>query len=60
MGKPKGTVASLLNEESADFVGLQEVVYPQLQDLVQSLKGYDHIGVGRKDGKKRGIQSHFL
>ena len=48
------TVASLLNEESADFVGLQEVVYPQLQDLVQSLKGYDHIGVGRKDGKTKG------
>ena len=51
------TVASLLNEESADFVGLQEVVYSQLQDLVQSLKGYDHIGVGRKDGKTKGEYS---
>ena len=56
----RGTVASLLNEESADFVGLQEVVYPQLQDLVQSLKGYDHIGVGRKDGKTKGNTVPFF
>lgn len=51
------TVASLLKEENADFVGLQEVVYPQLQDLVEALKGYDHIGVGRKDGKTKGEYS---
>ena len=53
------TVASLLKEENADFVGLQEVVYPQLQDLVEALKGYDHIGVGRKDGKTKGEYGPF-
>ncbi|MDA8763042.1 endonuclease/exonuclease/phosphatase family protein [Flavobacteriaceae bacterium] len=51
------TVASLLNEQNADFVGLQEVVYPQLQDLVSALKNYDHIGVGREDGKTKGEYS---
>ena len=56
-GKTQETVASLLKEENADFVGLQEVVYPQLQDLVEALKGYDHIGVGRKDGKTKGEYS---
>ena len=53
----RDTVASLLNEENADFVGLQEVVYPQLQDLVKVLNGYGHIGVGRKDGKTKGEYS---
>ena len=51
------TIASLLNEENAEFVGLQEVVYPQLQDLIKALKSYDHIGVGRKDGKTKGEYS---
>jgi endonuclease/exonuclease/phosphatase family metal-dependent hydrolase len=51
------TVAYLLKEENADFVGLQEVVYPQLQDLIEALKSYDHIGVGRKDGKTKGEYS---
>ena len=32
------TVASILKEENADFVGLQEVVYPQLNDLMYHLK----------------------
>ena len=31
------TVASLLKEENADFVGLQEVVYPQLNDLIKEM-----------------------
>ena len=51
------TVASILKEENADFVGLQEVVYPQLNDLIVSLETYDHLGVGRKDGKTKGEYS---
>ena len=31
----KATVMGLLNEQSADFVGLQEVVHAQLLDLVE-------------------------
>ena len=47
-------MTSLLKEQNADFVGLQEVVYPQLQDLIKALKSYGNIGVGRKDGKTKG------
>ena len=53
----KETVVSLLKDENADFMGLQEVVYPQLQDLIGALKSYKHIGVGRKDGKTKGEYS---
>ena len=53
----KAPVASLLNQEKADFVGLQEVVHPQLLDLVEALKTYDYIGVGREDGKTKGEYS---
>ena len=35
------TAASILKEENADFAGLQEVVYPQLNDLIVSLESYD-------------------
>ncbi len=48
------TLTSLLNDQNPDFMGLQEVVYPQLQDLIKALKSYNHIGVGRKDGKTKG------
>ena len=50
------TVASILKEECS-FVGLQEVVYPQLNDLIASLERYDHLGVGRKDSKTKGEYS---
>ena len=49
-------MASILKEENADFVGLQEVVYPQLNDLIASLERYDHL-CGRKDGKTKGEYS---
>ena len=51
------TVTELLNEQNADFVGLQEVVYPQLLDLVEALISYAYIGVGRKDGETKGEYS---
>ncbi len=34
--------------------GTQEVLYPQLQDMLKALDGYDYIGIGRDDGKQAG------
>ena len=34
--------------------GTQEVLYPQLQDLLANLDGYDYIGIGRDDGEHAG------
>ena len=53
----KATVMGLLNEQSADFVGLQEVVHAQLLDLVEGLPTYNYVGIGRKDGKTKGEYS---
>ena len=53
----KATVMDLLNEQSADFVGLQEVVHAQLLDLVEGLPTYNYVGIGRKDGKTKGEYS---
>ena len=41
-----------------DIVGFQEVLHNQLQDLKELLgEGYDHVGVGRDDGKEKGEYS---
>ena len=50
----KDKVAALMNYYNADFIGGQEVQFHQLQYLKEQLTGYDHIGVGRDDGKEKG------
>ena len=47
-------VCDQLNFEHPDVFGAQEVLEPQLRDMLQRLDGYDYIGVGRDDGKKKG------
>ena len=47
-------VCDQLNFEHPDVFGAQEVLYPQLLDMLQRLDGYDYIGVGRDDGKQKG------
>ena len=47
-------VCSQLNFEHPDIFGAQEVLEPQLCDMLQRLDGYDYIGVGRDDGKQKG------
>ena len=47
-------VCDQLNFEHPDIFGTQEVLEPQLRDMLQRLDGYDYIGVGRDDGKKKG------
>lgn len=50
-------ICDLINWEQPDVFGTQEVLYPQLGDLLQNLDGYDYIGVGRDDGKQSGEYS---
>lgn len=45
-------VAETIRE--ADAAGLQEVTFPQLQDLRDRLPEYDWYGVGREDGQRGG------
>ena len=47
-------VCDQLNFEHPDIFGAQEVLEPQLHDMLQRLDGYDYIGVGRDDGKTKG------
>ncbi len=53
----KEKVASLINYHEPDFMGAQEVQHHQLQFLLNNVKGYAYIGVGRDDGKTEGEYS---
>ncbi|MFT3982086.1 MAG: endonuclease/exonuclease/phosphatase family protein [Ferruginibacter sp.] len=53
----KDKVAGLINYHEPDFMGGQEVQHHQLQYLLENLKGYSYIGVGRDDGKTDGEYS---
>lgn len=53
----KERVAALMNYYEADFIGGQEVQHHQLQFLKSKLSNYNHIGVGRDDGKEAGEYS---
>ena len=53
----KDKVAGLVNFYEPDFVGGQEVQHHQLTYLLNTLDGYDYIGVGRDDGKQEGEYS---
>jgi len=47
-------VCAQLNFEHPDVFGAQEVLEPQLRDMLKLLDGYDYIGVGREDGQQKG------
>lgn len=53
----KDNVASQILFHDADFVGVQEALYGQMEDLQQRLPGYKYIGGGRDDGKTKGEYS---
>ncbi len=53
----KDKVAGLMNFYEPDFIGGQEVTHGQLMYLIENLKGYAYIGVGRDDGKEKGEYS---
>ena len=47
-------ICNEVNFMAPDIFGAQEVLHPQLLDLLLGLDGYDYIGVGRDDGKTAG------
>lgn len=47
-------IYNLINYESWDIFGAQEVLHNQLTDLLANIDGYDYIGVGRNDGAQKG------
>ena len=47
-------ICSLINFEHPDIFGTQEVLKRQLSDMAALLTDYDHIGVGRDDGRSAG------
>lgn len=53
----KDRVAQFVLDADLDIVGMQEVLHPALLDLEECLLEYDHIGVGRDDGKEAGEYS---
>ena len=53
----KQQVTGLILFHEADIIGLQEALYDQVTDISLQLPGFDHIGVGREDGKAEGEYS---
>lgn len=47
-------IASLVRFYDFDVMGGQELLNNQVIDLTQQLPEYDHVGVGRDDGKEKG------
>ena len=48
------SICNQIRWERPDIFGAQEVLHPQLQDMVDGLGCYEWIGVGRDDGKQAG------
>ena len=49
----KDRVCKFIMDKGLEIVGMQEVLYNQLEDLKDGLPGYSAIGVGREDGKDK-------
>jgi len=56
----KVAMVNLLNQHQPEFIGMQEVLYRQLEYLNEALTAYKYIGVGRDDGKQKGEFSPIL
>lgn len=56
-GQRYPVIAKLVQYHDFDIFGTQEGFIWQLEDLKDSLPGYDYIGVGRDDGKLKGEHS---
>lgn len=53
-------ICDIIQYNDFDIVGLQEVLDRQRIDLIHSLSQYNHIGVGRDDGKTKGEYASIL
>jgi endonuclease/exonuclease/phosphatase family metal-dependent hydrolase len=47
-------IAGMIRFHNFDVLGTQEAYRNQLDDLQKLLPGYDHVGVGRDDGRTKG------
>ncbi len=47
-------VYRFLKEQQPDIIGFQEVLKHQIDQLQVNLEAYNHVGVGRNDGKESG------
>lgn len=56
----KFRVAKLINEAQVDLVGLQEAEKFQVDDLIELLRDFDWVGVGRDDGQTKGEMNAVL
>ncbi len=56
----KEGMVDLLKQQKPSFIGMQEVLFNQLQYLDEALPNYAYIGVGRDDGKEKGEFSPIL
>lgn len=52
--KRKQLVYQILKDKDADFIGMQEALHFQLQEIDDHMAGYARIGVGTVDGKTKG------
>jgi endonuclease/exonuclease/phosphatase family metal-dependent hydrolase len=50
----KDKVASLLKFHQADIFNVQEALPEQMDDLISLFPDFDHVGVGRDDGVRKG------
>jgi len=50
-------VTRIIQKYDPDFIGIQEALYHQLQDLKNVLPGYSFVGLGRDDGLNKGEYS---
>lgn len=50
----KDPIVAQLQKERPTIIGFQEVLANQLSDLQNALTSYQHVGVGRDDGKEAG------
>jgi endonuclease/exonuclease/phosphatase family metal-dependent hydrolase len=50
----KEKVAGLLAFHQADIFNVQEALPEQMDDLTKLFPGFDHVGVGRDDGQRKG------
>lgn len=56
----KAAMVNLIKKYNPEFLGLQEVLFGQLEYLNNSLINHGYIGVGRDDGKQKGEFSPIL
>ncbi len=50
----------MIEDRKPDVVGIQEALLPQLLFIEDNCRGYDFVGVGRDDGKKKGEHMAIL